>query len=294
MVSGRQVCVEESGEGGSVEGIGGGGEVDGEFGVSGGAEGRVSGGAGRDEELGGAEAGEEVGEGEALVEEEPGREEGGTRVAKSGVEEVGLRGVEDKSGDVGVGEREIGGEGASYTGAVGNDLMGGDVAGGVEVLPGVVGVLGHLLLAGVSVGALAVAAVVEGKDVDAEVVQGCEGGGGVGEGAVGAGEEEDGRLRVTGVGGGGDPPAGELWGGGFVEAEVDEFVGGSGDIGGCGGGAGGVKDELPLASVEEEVQGEPCAEEGNEDRNADGFEEPCRIDGLGVAGWFWSGVRHVS
>ncbi len=118
------------------------------------------------------DAGEEVGEGELLVEEETDWEQGGTRVAEGGLEEVGLWGVEDEGGDVGVGEGEVSGEGGSYTGSVGEDLLGGDVAGGVEVLPDVVGVLGHLFLAGVGVGALAVASVVEGKDVDAEVVQG--------------------------------------------------------------------------------------------------------------------------
>lgn len=171
--------------------------------------------------------------------------------------------------------------------------MGGNLAGGFEVLPGGVGVLGHLLLAGVSVGALTVASVVEGEDVDAEVVKGGEGGDGVGDGAVGAGKEEDGGLSVAGVRRGGDPPAGELRGCGLVETEVDKFVGGSGDAGGSGGCPGWVEDELPLASVEEEVQGEPSADEGDEDGYADGFEEPHGVDGLWMAGWFWGGVRHV-
>ena len=85
------------------------------------------------------------------------------------------------------------------------------------------------MLIGAGGGALAVAAVVEGEDVDAEVVEGGEGGDGVGEGAVGAGKEEEGGVGVAAVGGGGDPPAGELRGGGLVGAEVDEFVGSAGD-----------------------------------------------------------------
>ena len=212
---------------------------------------------------------------------------------EGGVEEVGLGGVEDEGGDVGVGEGQMGGEGGSDAGPVGDDLVGWDVTGGVEVLPGVVGVLGHLLLVGVGVGALAVATVVEGEDVDAEVVQVGERGDGVREGAVGAWEEEDGGLGVAGVGGGGDPPASELRGCGFVESEVDELVGGSGDVGGGGGGAGGVEDELPLASVEEEGEREPGTEERDEDGDADGLEEPDGVDGLGVVGWLWGGVRHV-
>ena len=128
---------------------------------------------------------------------------------------------------------------------------------------------------------------------DVEVMQGGQGSHGVGEGAVTGGQEEDGGLGVTSVGGSGDPPASELRGCGFVEAKVDELVGGSGDAGGCGGGACGVEDQLPLTSIEEEVQGEPCAEERDEDSEADGFEEPHGADGLGVVGWFWGGVRHV-
>ena len=82
---------------------------------------------------------------------------------------------------------------------------------------------------GRSGGALAVAAVVEGEDVDAEVVEAGEGGDGVGERAVAVGEKEDGEVGVAAAGVGGDPPAGELRGGGFVGAEADEFVGDAGD-----------------------------------------------------------------
>ena len=91
--------------------------------------------------------------------------------------------------------------------------------------------MGHALLAGAGGGALAVAAVVEGEDVDAEVVEGGEGGDGVGEGAVAVGEEEDGEVGVAAAGGGGNPPAGELGDGGLVGTEVDEFVGNAGDRG---------------------------------------------------------------
>ena len=43
----------------------------------------------------------------------------------------------------------------------------------------------HVLLAGTGCGALTVAAIVEGEDVEAEVVEAGEGGDGVGERAVG-------------------------------------------------------------------------------------------------------------
>ena len=54
--------------------------------------------------------------------------------------------------------------------------MGGDAAGGREVRPGGFGVLSHSELIGMGVGAVAEAAVVEGEDVDAEVVESVEGG----------------------------------------------------------------------------------------------------------------------
>ena len=97
-------------------------------------------------------------------------------------------------------------------------------------MPGGVDVRVMLCWLGRIGGALAVAAVVEGEDVDAEVVEAGEGGDGVGEGAVAVGEEEDGEVEsVAAAGVGGDPPAGELRGGGFVGAEADEFVGDAGD-----------------------------------------------------------------
>ena len=67
-------------------------------------------------------------------------------------------------------------------------------------MPGGVGVVGHVLLAGAGGGALTIAAVVEGKNVEAEVVEAGQNRDGVGQGAVGAGEEEDGGLGVEGVG----------------------------------------------------------------------------------------------
>ena len=87
-------------------------------------------------------------------------------------------------------------------------------------------------MAGAGGGALAVAAVVEGEEVDAEGVEGGEGGDGVGERAVAVGEEENGEVGVVAAGVGGDPPAGELWGGGVVGVEAQELVRCAGDGGG--------------------------------------------------------------
>jgi len=94
--------------------------------------------------------------------------------------------------------------------------------------------MGHVLLAGTGWGALAVAAVVEGEDVKAQVVERGDGGDGVGEGAVSAGEEEGGGVSVAGPGRCGDPPSGELGSCGFVGAKVEELVRGAGDGDGSG------------------------------------------------------------
>lgn len=176
-----------------------------------------------------------------------------------------MGGVEDEGGDCGVVCCELGGEGRSYAGSVGDDLLGGDGSGVGEVLPGGIGVVGHVLLIGARGCALAVAAVVEGEDVEADVVEGCESGDGVSQRAVGAGKEEDGGVGVAGVGGGGNPPAGEPRGGGLVGAEADELVGDACDGGWSGRRAGWVEDELPLALIEEEAEGEIAADEGRDD-----------------------------
>ena len=141
----------------------------------------------------------------------------------------------------------------------------------------------HLLLGGMSFGALAVAAIVEGKDVDAEGVEGGQRGNGVGEGAVAVWKEEDGRVNVVGVRRSGDPPASELGNGGFVGAEVDQLEGSAVNGGGSGRGSSGMKDKLPLALIEEQAEREITAEDGDDYGAEDSFDEPDGID------WFWFG-----
>jgi hypothetical protein len=128
-----------------------------------------------------------LGEGKALVKEEAYGNESCAWIVPSHVEEVRAGGVKDQGGDNFVCGGEMGCERSSYSGAVGDDSLRGDRARGGEVLPGGVGVMDHALLTGAGGGALAVAAVVEGEDVKAYVVEGCESGEGVGEGAVSAG-----------------------------------------------------------------------------------------------------------
>ena len=145
------------------------------------------------------------------------------------------------------------------------------------------------------------AAVVDGEDVDACGVQDSEGGEGVGEGAGAIVQIEDGVGGVLcgGCGGWGrcrNVPGGEtgLAGLGGVEADGVE---GEVECGGrLGDGAGWVKDELPVALIEEQAEGEPGAEERGEQAEAEGFGEPERVDhldrlvggvfGVGAVGWF--------
>ena len=141
---------------------------------------------------------------------------------------------------------------------------------------------------------MAVASVVDGADVDAEVVQGGEGGDGVGERAVAVGEKEDGEVGVASAGTRGYPPAGELRRGGFVRAEADEFVRNACDGGRAACGAKRMQDQLPLALIEEEAEGEITADERCKDGESDGFNQPDGIDDL----WDWLGrcalVRRLS
>ena len=178
----------------------------------------------------------------------------------------------------------MGGEGCSCAGAVGDDLIWRDRARDGEVLPGGVEIVGHALLTWAGCCALAIAAVVEGEDVDADVVQVGEGGDGVCEGSVAIGEEEDGEVGVAGGGIGGNPPAGELRGGGLIGTEVDEFVGDACDGWRVRGGAGWMQNELPLALVEEPAEGEIAAEERSNGSDGDGFDQP---DGADDFRWMW-------
>ena len=135
-----------------------------------------------------------------MVEEEADGEKGGARGAYGYVEEIGAGCVENQGGDGVVIGGEAGGEGGSDAGAVGNDVLSGEGAGGGEVLPGGVGVVSHALLARAGGSALSVAAIVEGEDVEAEVVKAGEGWDGVGEGAVAVGEKKDGDGSVAASG----------------------------------------------------------------------------------------------
>jgi len=216
------------------------------------------------------------------MEEEADGEEGGARVADGYVEEVGAGCVENQGGDGVVIGGEAGCKRSADAGSVRDDALFGDCAGGGEVLPGRVDVLGHALLAGAGGGALAVAAIVEGEDVEAEVVEAGEGGDEVRERAVAVGEKKDSDGSVAAPGRGGNPAAGELRSGRFVGAKANEFVGSAGDRCGAGGCAGRVQHELPLTLVEEQAEGEVAAEERRNDGEGDGFNEP---DGTNDIRW---------
>ena len=242
------------------------------------------GGAG-EQELWSAQGGEWLSEGEALVEEETDGDERGAGIVLGDAKEIGAGSVEDYGGNHAVSSGEASREGGSGAGSVRNDVLLREMAGGGEIEPRRVGVAGLALLAGTGCGALTVAAVVEGEDVDAEIVEAGESGDGIGEGAVAVGEKEDGKVGVAGAGIGGNPPAGELGRGGFVGAEADEFVGDASNGGWAGCGTERMQDQLPLALIEEKAEGEIAADESRKDREGDGFDQPDGIDDL----WSWLG-----
>ncbi len=100
---------------------------------------------------------------------------------------------------------------------------------------------------------------------------------------------------------GGNPPAGELRSGGFVGAEADKLVGNPGDGCRAAGCANGVQDELPLALIKEQAEGEVAAEERRENGEADGLGEPDGVDDIRWSRLWWralvwlgSGARHRS
>lgn len=160
-----------------------------------------------------------------------------------------------------------------------------------EVEEGGGGVFCHAALVGVGARALAVAAVIEGEDVEAGVVEGGDGAElrGVGEGAVAAGEEEGGEVAGVWGAGGGKPESGELGRSGEVGGEADGFDEGAGDERRERVADGGVERELPLALKEEEAEGAVAAEEGDEDEEGYGFGEPGGIDVGEGGGRRWGG-----
>ena len=212
-----------------------------------------------------------------LVEEETYGEEAGAGIVENCGEEVAFGRVEDECRDGGMDGGEVGCEGGSEAGSVGDDLLGGDGAGGGEVVPGGVGVLGHLALIGMGVGAVAVASIVEGEDVKAEIVETVERGIEVGECTIAAWKEEDADIGVACPRGGGKPDAGELRSGGLIGAEVDPGVFSALRL--CGGSPG-VENQLPLTLIEEQAEGDISADKSGEDGEGYGLEEPDMTDSL--------------
>ena len=214
---------------------------------------------------------------ETVMEEEGGGNEGGAAVGEGATGEVGVGVLEDEGGEIRVGDGELGGEVAAEAGAHGDDAGGGEVAGVEEVVEGGLSVFQHAGLVGVLGVGLAESAVIDGKEVEVEVVELGECLGGVAEVAGAAVEVEDGG---GGSGAGGDVPGGEAGSAGGAGVELD---GVKGDGGGGGELGGGMQNELPGALIDEEADGQPGAEERGDDGGGEGFDEP---EGIYV----WIGV----
>ncbi len=103
----NQILIEEAGEALVVRECVGIGDLDGEFGVGGVAEGLVECGAAGDEELWSSESGERLGEGETLAKEEADGDKGGAWIVAGHVEKIGAGCVEDDGRDVGVRDGEL-------------------------------------------------------------------------------------------------------------------------------------------------------------------------------------------
>jgi hypothetical protein len=185
---------------------------------------------------------------------------------------------------------ELGSKRCAEAGAVGNDGVGIDVTGLDEVVEGGGGVLLHAELGWMSlVVAGAEAAVVEGEDVDWELMKLGKGWEVVGQPAGAVGEVEDGR-KGTGRVLGWEPDADEMGLTGLGGSEAEE-------LDGEGGGEGWVlvrmQEELPLALVDEQAESQVGTEKGGGDGDGGGLQEPAGIDDFMVrrGGAWWRLAR---
>lgn len=135
-----------------------------------------------------------MGDVEAFMEQSTDGQRLDAGICKNDIEEVGARGIENDGRNFGVVCRDPGAQKAADTVAEEDNFRGRQRAGDGEVLPGGGGVLGHALLVGVDSGALAVAAVIEREEVEAEAVKGSESELviGIGERAIAAGQIKNG------------------------------------------------------------------------------------------------------
>ena len=108
------------------------------------------------------------------MEEQTDGHKAGVGVVPDSFEKVALWGFQDETGDVAMTGGQVSSEGGSDAYTVRDDLMGGDAAGSGEITPCRLDILDHPELIGVGIGAVAIAAIVECEDVDAEVVESVE------------------------------------------------------------------------------------------------------------------------
>lgn len=171
-----------------------------------------------------------AGEGEVLVEEQRDGDETGAGILSDAGFEVAVGGLEDEGGERVVLGAEADGERPTDAIAVDDDGRGWDGACCGEIGEGGFGVGLHGGFGGVLAAAVAVAAVVEEKDVEMGVVEGARDGECVADGVVAVMQQEGGRgcgagggIAGGGVAGvvGGDEPAVELGLAAGIDAKVD-------------------------------------------------------------------------
>ncbi len=143
-----------------------------------------SGGARVQDEVRGGQGAERRGQGEGLVEEDREGDDLRAWVMAGSVGEVAVGGLEDEGGELRIVRAEVDRERCSEAGAVDDDGVGRDGAGGGEVGEGGGSVGLHGCLGGVRAEGLAVATVVEEQDVEVLGVEDLGGRECVGEVAI--------------------------------------------------------------------------------------------------------------
>ena len=231
-----------------------------------------------DQELRFAELFQGCREVEAIAYQQPYRHQAGAVFVEHACGGVGVGVVDDEGREVGVRDRERGGQDGAETGSIGNDGSRGEMPGAGQVVKCGVGVLGHAALIGVSGVACAEASVVEGEYVSFRAVERGELVNGIGERAFAIVQVEEGWAVWGSCW---NPPCGKAWPacGGCIKA--DRVEGNGQSRGGAVHFQRRMQEQLPGALVDEKAKREVCeyGRDGNDE--AENLDQPSRVD------YFW-------
>ena len=195
--------------------------------------------------------------------------------------------VEDEGGQVGVQGGQRGRKGSTNAVAVDHDFCVGNLATFVQVLQGVCGVFGHAGLVGPRSIALAVSAVVKGKDVQTEIVEERDGFRVVwtlGKGSITAPQVKHCQTWIMRESRRSNPQTGEPGRAGFCGVKVYRLGGEPRKADEGLGRPGRVQDELPLTLIKEQAKGEVATKQGSYGDHPDSFQKPDGIDDFDLCG----------